>query len=213
MSYIVRPIVMWPGKPTASYARRRSPFRAGWTQTSTLLDRELAQQRARQVVLQMYVRERDIRNDGMIRADARPDQPGVVLSFEGKYGPVQMPCDRFFDWQDNVRAIALSLEALRTVDRYGVTQKGEQYAGWKALPAAAGVLATPEEAARLIAKETGWDTPDRWSTPILNSAEQFQSAYRAAAQRVHPDKGGMHEAWITLQRAVDILKRHHGMTS
>lgn len=36
------------------------------------------------------------------------------------------------DWRHNVRSIALGLEALRAVDRYGITRKGEQYAGFRA---------------------------------------------------------------------------------
>ncbi len=35
-------------------------------------------------------------------------------------------------WQHNVRSIALGLEALRAVDRYGISRRGEQYAGFRA---------------------------------------------------------------------------------
>ena len=45
------------------------------------------------------------------------------------------PCDKYSNWQANLRAIALSLEALRAEDRYGVTRRAEQYKGWaKLLP-------------------------------------------------------------------------------
>jgi hypothetical protein len=36
-----------------------------------------------------------------------------------------------YTWQDNLRAVALGLEALRRVERYGIAQRGEQYAGWR----------------------------------------------------------------------------------
>ena len=36
------------------------------------------------------------------------------------------------DWRHNVRSIALGLEALRAVDRYGISRRGEQYAGFRA---------------------------------------------------------------------------------
>lgn len=39
------------------------------------------------------------------------------------------------DWQINLRAIALGLEALRKLDRYGITSRGEQYTGWRAIEA------------------------------------------------------------------------------
>jgi hypothetical protein len=35
-------------------------------------------------------------------------------------------------WQHNVRSIALGLAALRAVDRYGISRRGEQYAGYRA---------------------------------------------------------------------------------
>lgn len=35
-------------------------------------------------------------------------------------------------WQHNVRSIALGLEALRAVDRYGISKRGQQYAGFRA---------------------------------------------------------------------------------
>lgn len=35
-------------------------------------------------------------------------------------------------WQHNVRSVALGLEALRAVDRYGISRRGEQYAGFRA---------------------------------------------------------------------------------
>lgn len=202
-TYTVRPIITWPGKPTPSYARKRDTFKAGWSQTINLLERELRNLNAKQIVLEMNVRERDIRNDGMIRADARPSLPGVILRFTGKHGPMTMPCDRFTDWQANVRAIALSLEALRKVDRYGVTQTGEQYRGWKALTE---VVDDVDAAAQFLGKLA-------MVLPIVvkNDAAAFQIAYRSASKAAHPDTGGSHEQFVALQKHGDVLRRHHGI--
>ena len=41
-------------------------------------------------------------------------------------------------WQHNLRSIALGLEALRAVDRYGISRRGEQYAGFRAALTAGG---------------------------------------------------------------------------
>jgi hypothetical protein len=48
----------------------------------------------------------------------------------------------------NARAIALGLEALRKVDRYRITKRGERYTGWSALPPA-----TPMGAAKMTADD------------------------------------------------------------
>lgn len=62
-------------------------------------------------------RERDLRVDGLPRADRKPDGPAVVLSFKavGVFGSpfLRYEVGTFADWQDNVRAIALGLEALQ----------------------------------------------------------------------------------------------------
>lgn len=57
-----------------------------------------------------------------------------LLSQESAY---QFAVDTYTTWQDNLRAIALGLEALRKVERYGITRGTEQYTGWKMLTARA----------------------------------------------------------------------------
>lgn len=56
------------------------------------------------------------------------------MSFDTKKGSLRFPCDTYISWEDNLRAIVLTLERLRAIDRYGVTQHAEQYKGWNALP-------------------------------------------------------------------------------
>ncbi len=207
---VFRPINEWPGEATRY--RRRSRFKAHWSDTLELLTRELkhvAKPRERPVV-ELALTERDIRLDGYPRANARPEHPGVIISIESKYGPLRYPCDKFDNWQDNIRAIALALEALRKVDRYGVTKRGEQYTGWKALPPAGGSTPTMtvEAAASAITQTAGLnaDWPDR----VVKSATDWREAYRRAVRFSHPDAGGTLEGFQRLQVAQAIMKAHHG---
>lgn len=82
MEYQCRPIVTWPGKPTAN--RKRAQFKAGYSATLELLETELRMLGARQVVVQLALSDRDIRVDGRPRAGSRPSYPGVILSFQSK---------------------------------------------------------------------------------------------------------------------------------
>lgn len=138
--------------------RSYSPFRSSWTSTVDLLVKELRAHGARSVLLEVDVSERAIRLDGLPRADARANSPGVVLSFEATRVPgkpkLRYEVGTYWDWTDNLRAIALGLQALRAVDRYGVTKRGEQYAGWKALPMGSGDP-SPEHGRELIAQHGG----------------------------------------------------------
>lgn len=111
-----------------------SRFQASYQDTLELLDRELRHLNAKHVVIQLAIRDDQIRLDGLPRSGATPEHPGVILAFDSAYGPLKYASGAFRGWKDNLRAIALGLESLRRVDRYGITKRGEQYTGWRALP-------------------------------------------------------------------------------
>lgn len=202
-----RPIHRWPQAETRN--RRRSRFQSSWGSTLSLLKDELRHLRAKAgtVVIQLDLQEREIRLDGYPRANARPATPRVILSFETPDGAYSYPCDTWNDWQDNIRAIALSLQALRAIDRYGVTRQREQYSGWRALPAGgdSSTTMTTWTAAQLLARLSGYGEHF-----ILDSAEGTATAYRRAAKESHPDAGGSVEDFQRLQVARLVLDQHHG---
>jgi hypothetical protein len=76
-----RPIEKWPGELTPEWLRKRSPFDAPLSTTVQQLSRELDHLNAIRPMLQVALRPRDIRLDGKPRSDARPDHPGVILSY------------------------------------------------------------------------------------------------------------------------------------
>ena len=208
LQYTHRPLNgQWPG-PRSSVGLR-SPFGANWGGTLELLEREIKALGGRNVVLALNVSERDIRNDGGVRADARIRDHAVIIEF--KRGPdlLSFPCDRFRFWQDNVRAIALALEALRKVDRYGV-RTGRQYEGFKALPGAGASSATMHvsEAAEIIADLSGEAIE---GADLLTDRWRARDAVRSAASRTHPDRFiGDPQAFQRVQEAKRILEAHHG---
>lgn len=195
MNFTYEPLVMWPGKLTKK--RRRAPFRASYGKTLDLLERELAHLGARDVILQVAMRREDIRIDGRPRSGAKATHPGVVMTFESKHGPLSYPCDRFDNHEDNIRAIALSLEHLRAVDRYGVTMRGEQYKGWAALE---DKRMKPNEAAELLAAVS-----DCIPREIMQSREVCVNSYRQACMKTHPDRGGRVDDFQGVQEAYRVL--------
>lgn len=194
MQMTFRP-VQWDGPYTALLSRKGAyNFKATWASTLDLLDRELFNLQAQNVVLQAGFQESDIRLDGMVRSNARiPAFPGVRLLFDSRHGPLVYQTDVYDSWKANVRAIALSLEALRKVDRYGVTKAAEQYKGWKAIEG--GV--SPVQARQTLADVVGVSTPA--------GGFNDQSLYRAAAKISHPDQGGSRETWDAVQTAKEVL--------
>jgi hypothetical protein len=191
MNATYRPLSSWPGDRTPASARRRSPFKASWPMTIEELDREvfyLCGRLSGRVLIEIGLEERHIRLDGVPRANApQPVDPGVILSFpESKYGPLRYACDRFDRWQDNLRAIVLGLESLRRVERYGIAKRGEQYAGWKQLPAA-GATGTRDEARAALLRYLRDDV--RYVPEALQGLDDRGIA-RVALSNAHPDRGG-----------------------
>jgi hypothetical protein len=209
LDYTVKPIANWPDKMRTSSQRNRSRFELSYAETLKQLERELSYLSARNVVFQLALDEFDIRRDGRPRADARPAHPGVIITFNSKYGPLSYWTDRYDRWWDNVRAIAESLEALRAVDRHGVSKQGLQYTGYKQLPPAeAGAprrQMSEQEAAEFVSSAAdGWRTAEE----ILRYEECFQSSYKRAAISLHPDRNQGRDAdFIKLQEAAAVLKK------
>lgn len=137
MAYAFRPLSTWPYSETPADRRRsRLTFKAGWQDTLDLLAYEIDWLGGSDVVIGADFREGDIRMDGMPRANARePMHPGVEISFNSKFGRLAYSTDVCELWKHNVRSIGLGLEALRAVDRYGISQRGQQYAGFAMLSA------------------------------------------------------------------------------
>lgn len=214
MEYTVRPLsdTTWLN----AAARVPSRFTASWTDTLDLLARELKALDGRRVVFEIDVREGDVRRDGMLRANAKAEHPPVIIAFESKFGPLMYRADRFNSkpygsdgvrvmphlWQHNVRAVALTLAALRAVDRYGATQSGEQYRGFRAIEAGKGLPPsgmTASEAMTILYEATG----------IAGAAGlSAQQLVRLARRNTHPDvRDGDSREWDKVEQAIGVARR------
>lgn len=185
----VAPIREWPGELTRN--RKYSQFSAGLTATLDLLDREIwhltnTRTQRESAELLIAIPQGDLwRLDGRPRAHAVAEHPGVIFSLDSRHGHLSYPCDTFTTWQDNLRAIAKALEALRMVDRYGVTKRGEQYRGFLAIEATAAPagFATADEALHFLGVLAQ-------AEPERSNIRAVRTVLRAAQRAAHPDAGG-----------------------
>lgn len=213
LRYVIRPLGSWDGPRTPAGARRpRFQFRALWGQTLELLEYELEQLAATDIVLEADFREQDLRMDGMPRANARPPQdPAVRLAFESKHGHLVYQADGYDVWQHNIRAIALGLQALRAVDRYGITSRAQQYDGWRQIEApSTGTLTGYRDAFKAIAALAGLGPAEAESAVRQFEVDPtvIRDLYRRALRAAHPDTGGTAAAFDRLTRArVDLSQR------
>jgi hypothetical protein len=133
------------------------------------LEDEIDKLKGSDVVIGVVVDEAQIGFSGNLKAGGRTRfaHRGVEVSFDTpKRGRLVFHTDAYDDVTANLRAIGLGLEALRAVDRHGITSTDEQYAGFAAL---------------------GPGGPDPLRGKLL--AERHGSVAEAL-KRTHPDHGG-----------------------
>lgn len=200
-----RPLVWTSARTPAHKKRGPNVFKAGWTDTLYKLEDELGKLKATEIIIEADFSEADLRIDGWPRAGARPTFHGVRISFNApKIGRVQYETDVCEFWQHNVRSIALGLEALRAVDRYGITSGMQQYTGFKAIGVGNG-MTSKAEAAQVIADLSGLVVSGQ---AVGRDPNVANAAYRAAAKRLHPDnpETGSAELFKKLEQAKAVLE-------
>lgn len=183
---------------------KKSPFGGGYTDTLDRLEREMRHLRASDIVILVNMPHEHIRNDGWPKSTATARTPGVIVTFKTpEFGAMRYESGKFNKWEENLRAIAMTLERLRAVDRYGCT-KGEQYTGWKALPSGSAIVgnewASVEAAMRFLCLIGQPST-------LSVLPEDLDMVYRAAARKAHPDAGGSHEVMSKVNRAKDYIEK------
>lgn len=233
MTYTTRPLSdrTWL-RPESK--RTNSQFDTPWPKTLTQLEREVAALGGRNLVIECDVEERDLKLNGELRANARPSSPAVIVAFDTRdLGPQLYRSDKYATvvswqgpaWQHNVRAVVLTLEAMRAVGRHGCAETGQQYTGFRAIGAGPRRLAndegrdivapppptmTRQEAAKVLSELAGPRFPDQpgttipWDVIVLDSSAAVRAAKRAKG-RHHPDGGGDRDTWERVLEACRVL--------
>lgn len=135
-----------------------------------------------------------LRLDGLPRSDQkRPEDPGVAVYWQRREDKAHkvMAIDRYDTVQDNMAAIAATLDAMRAIERHGgAAILDRAFTGFVALPA-------PGQTARRPWRDI-LGVPD--DDKRLTTAE---AQYRLLRSRYHPDKNGGVEMpeWHQLQAA------------
>jgi hypothetical protein len=186
----------WPRTPPA----RRTPgqFKVPLaTARDELLD-ELRLLGAREVVISTMI---PARNDGLPYARGRPvgGDPGVAVYFTLAGRPKTIACDAYASPEANLRAVGLSIAAMRALDRYGVSGLLDRvFTGLDALPPPDAIDWRRELGFRPDERPTEWDVTD---------------AFRRRARDHHPDHGGSDAAMARLVRARELALRELGPAS
>jgi len=126
----------------------------------------------------------------------RPKESGVVAYFQLDSRPIAIPCDRWRIVEDNVYAIAMTIEAMRGMERWGAKHMiTAMFSGFKALPQRASGVAPHV----ILGLEEGKQYTEA----------EITAAYKRKAMTEHPDKPtGSNEKWAALREAHDIMQQN-----
>lgn len=202
VAIMFRPLTQWPAG--RSSARRRSQFKCSYDRAMRKLREEMSRISVYRVVLMVDLNESDIRMDGLPRGDRQPRSSRVAVAYTRDKRDFIIRADQYGEWTHNLYAIGMTLEALRAVDRWGVTSGGEQYLGFAALPA--GEFGSVDDAAALLVTVGGGNTDD-----VIASSDNLTKAYRRAAMVAHPDRpNGNAQQFERVTRAMQFIAQAKG---
>ena len=127
-----------------------------------------------------------LRTDGYPFASKRIIRdPGVAVYFKYKNKPMVFACDNYIHMEHNLRAIELTINALRGINRWGASDMLERaFTGFTALPSG---------------KKDWWEV---LSVREDASENEIKAAYRALATKNHPDQGGSHDEMAKINEAL-----------
>lgn len=180
----------WPDgwKRTPPIQREWNPsFKSGFAVCRDELMRELGRLGAANIVLSTNI---PLRRDGLPYADFRqPDDPGVAVYFTYHKRPMCFACDKYLKIEWNIRALALTIEAIRGIERWGASDMMER--------AFRGFAALPENGSQGWREVLGFGSDERVTSDTLSSR------FRELALKHHPDRGGNSEAFQRIVTARD----------
>ncbi len=179
----------WPAEYPRTGVPIRSRFGGGYYKKGLTLykarerlDREIRLLGGEEIIISTNMRTRQ---DGGVYSNARePSDPGIAVYFKLDGQSVVLSCDRWCTVKENTYAVALSVSAMRSLDRWGVSEILKRvFTGFAALPA----------------PNNNW-----WE--ILNvdreaSTEEIRKMYRQQIKQAHPDVGGTVEFSAKLNEA------------
>lgn len=129
-----------------------------------------------------------------ISSRGEPQDPGAACYFQLKGKPRVLACDAWDRVADNIAAIAAHIDAMRRIERYGVGNLEQAFAGYDALPA-------PSEDNR-----APWRGMLGFPAGANVTADDVQVAYRAHAKNAGNDQGAL----LQLNLARDAAMRELG---
>jgi hypothetical protein len=167
----------WPSGYKRSQLTLDSRFRQTPAKAVGFLRDELHRLGAKNIVISSNA---PLKNNGEMYSDAmgRQADSGVAVYFNYKDRPVVLCCDTYSKIWENCYAIGLTVENLRAIERYGVSDfLSRSFTGFAQIP----------ESFTVNSERSWWEV-----LCVSKNADmaEVKKAYRMLAVKLHPDTGG-----------------------
>jgi hypothetical protein len=172
-------------------------------ETAKELLAELGRLRASHVVITSML---PTRHDGLPYSDGRSEDPGVAVWCVYRGRERVFACDEWTTPAENIRAITLSIDALRGLARWGMADVAERaFAGFAALPPGA-----PEPPPKRDWRAV-FGVAELVDTLMASSADDLLAVVKARHRKMiaecHPDAGGDTARAAELNAALDEAEK------
>lgn len=181
--------LQWPQswKRTDAHRRGVPKFETAFTRDRDSVIRQLRMRGGGHIVI---TSDLPTRADGLPYANARCDDPGIAVYWIQGGHEHTIACDRWRRVEQNLRAVEMSLEALRGLDRWGASEMVERaFAGFAALPPAPSQKRPWREVLGL--------------SPLEGLFSAAKAKHREMIRVHHPDVGGDPSIAAALNAALD----------
>jgi hypothetical protein len=166
----------WPEGWPRSKEIQTSKFKATTDKARKKLLEEISRMGGEMPVISSNV---PLRSDGHLRADREPVDAAVAVYFQRNKKSMVFACDRYDYVRDNLHALALTIEALRGIERWGASEMMERaFSGFK----------------QLNAENEGMSWWRMLQVEAGATAAEIDAAYKKLAKFAHPDMPGGSEA-------------------
>lgn len=185
--------LQWPAgyKKTNPQQRIWSRFKQTMDQAQRFLRSEIDRLGGKELIVSTNLR---VRTDGGLYAadmNKKIDEPGVAIYFKYKGKQLSICCDQYLTVWENIYALAKGIEAIRGMERWGVSNFIERaFTGFAALPPST-IVPYKKSCWQILGIEN-----------IIRNDSNIRSAYINLSKKLHPDvPGGSTQAFQELTAA------------
>lgn len=213
----------WPLQWPLGYARtqqpKRAPFKANQMgRNMKEIATEIRRLGGKDPIISTNI---PLRADGLPYSDwerRKITDWGVAVYFDYEGQQTVLACDKWDRIEDNMRAVSLAIEAMRGIDRWGVSDMLKRaFMGFKALPAGSyeGTLTINNEPIeRLLAPKGSINWALILGVKVDCTFDQLKAMYREKCRHCHPDTAedgiGDKQLLAIMQKAYEAAKAERG---